>query len=178
MADVGLLGYPNAGKSTFLRRVTRASPKVADYPFTTLLPQLGVCELSGHRSMVLADIPGLVEGASLGAGLGHRFLRHLGRTSVLLHLVDPQDPERPHPLQAIEGLHKELAAYSEHLAQLPRVVVLNKIDLPEARDRASEWEARIREAGIEVCQASGLSGEGVIELLELLWRRVTPGRAP
>lgn len=142
LADVGLLGLPNAGKSTFIRAVSAARPKVADYPFTTLHPNLGVVRTDVNRSFVVADIPGLIEGASEGAGLGHRFLRHLQRTRLLLHLIDlaPLDPEAD-PVHDAHALVEELRRYDEALAAKPRWLVLNKIDLiPE-----DEREARIAE---------------------------------
>src|SRR3989338_1247176 len=140
LADVGLLGLPNAGKSTFIRAVSAAKPKVADYPFTTLIPNLGVVRVDDNRSFVIADIPGLIEGAAEGAGLGHRFLKHLQRTGLLLHLVDisPFDPEAD-PAKDAKAILKELKKYDEALYKKPRWLLINKIDLvPE-----SEREARV-----------------------------------
>jgi len=141
VADVGLLGLPNAGKSTFIRSVSAAKPKVADYPFTTLHPNLGVVRTDAGRSFVIADVPGLIEGAADGAGLGHRFLRHLSRTGVLLHLVDiaPFDPEAD-PVRDAKAIVAELEKYDPELAAKPRWLVINKIDLVEPEER----EARIR----------------------------------
>src|SRR5215831_8532202 len=136
LADVGLLGFPNVGKSTFISRVSRARPKIADYPFTTLVPHLGVVELSDQRSFVLADIPGLVEGASEGAGLGHQFLRHVERCRVLLHIVEATftvGPDRA-PLHDFDVINSELARYAPELAGKPQVVVLNKIDATASDD--------------------------------------------
>jgi len=128
LADVGLLGLPNAGKSTLLRSVSSAQPKVADYPFTTLHPSLGVVRVSNHQSFVMADIPGLIEGASTGAGLGHRFLKHLARTSILLHVVDISPREGYCPIQAVQTIINELSTYDADLLQKPRWLVINKID--------------------------------------------------
>jgi GTPase len=141
LADVGLLGLPNAGKSTFIRAVSAARPKVADYPFTTLAPQLGVVRIDDRRSFVVADIPGLIEGAAEGAGLGHQFLRHLQRTRLLLHLIDvaPLDPEAD-PVADAKAIAGELDKYDPQLAAKPRWLVLNKLDLVPAEER----EARIR----------------------------------
>jgi GTP-binding protein len=174
MADVGLLGFPNVGKSTFIRRASRARPKVAPYPFTTLVPHLGVCELSDLRSFIIADIPGLVEGASEGAGLGHRFLRHLERTSVLLHLLDPTQVERGSGVEAFDVLNRELAAYSDRLAGLPQVVAVNKIDLPDVRALVPDMEESLAALGVSLHVVSAATGEGVGELLEILYRRVCP----
>ncbi|MCB1909452.1 MAG: GTPase ObgE [Rhodocyclaceae bacterium] len=138
LADVGLLGMPNAGKSTLIRTVSAARPKVADYPFTTLQPNLGVVRTGDERSFVLADIPGLIEGAAEGAGLGHRFLRHLARTNLLLHIVDiaPVDPEAD-PLREARAIAQELRKYDETLYAKPRWLVLNKVDLIDAGERES-----------------------------------------
>ncbi len=176
LADVGLLGYPSVGKSTFISRVSRARPKIGDYPFTTLVPNLGMVRLSDERSMVIADIPGLIEGASEGAGLGHRFLRHVERTGVLLHLLEANElagPDRA-PLRDFDTLNRELKLYAPELADKPQVVALNKIDLPEARDALDELRARFAERGIELHTVSAATGEGLPELLEILWARVHP----
>ncbi|MSP15031.1 MAG: GTPase ObgE [Myxococcales bacterium] len=169
LADAGLLGYPNVGKSTFLSTVSRARPKVADYPFTTLTPHLGVVALSDTRSFVLADIPGLIEGAADGAGLGHRFLRHVERTRVLLHLLElSHDPERE-PLTDFDVICRELVRYDETLATRPQVVALTKLDLPEVREAYPELARRFAKRGIELLALSAATGEGVKPALERLW---------
>ncbi|MCG3174260.1 MAG: GTPase Obg [Myxococcota bacterium] len=165
LADVGIIGYPNAGKSTLISRVSRARPKIADYPFTTLAPNLGVVYLGEHRSFVIADIPGLIKGASEGAGLGHRFLKHVERCAVLIHLLEAApDPER-NPLADFEVIEEELMHYSPDLAAKPRVAALNKIELPECRD----WEPRVREymaaRGLAFHAISAVTGEGVQDLM-------------
>lgn len=165
LADVGLLGMPNAGKSTFIRSVSAAKPKVADYPFTTLHPNLGVVRVDANRSFVIADVPGLIEGAAEGAGLGHQFLRHLSRTSLLLHLVDiaPFDPDVD-PVAEAKAIVNELKKYDEDLYNKPRWLVLNKIDMVEnpqqtAADFVNKygWEGR-------VFAISAISGVGCKEL--------------
>ncbi|HIP43478.1 MAG TPA: GTPase ObgE, partial [Aquifex aeolicus] len=128
IADVGLIGFPNAGKSTLLARLTRANPKIADYPFTTLSPNLGVMELGWDRRLIIADIPGLIEDAHKGAGLGHEFLRHIERTKFLAHIIDVSDFRERDPIQAFEAINKELALYSQELVKKPQIVVANKID--------------------------------------------------
>ncbi len=151
LADVGLLGLPNAGKSTLIRSVSSAKPKVADYPFTTLHPNLGVIRIEAHKSFVMADIPGLIEGASTGAGLGHRFLKHLSRTCILLHLVDIAPIDDSDPVESVKMIWQELAAYDPELLEKPRWLVLNKIDMiPDVAERekviqhilkALDWQA-------------------------------------
>jgi GTP-binding protein len=155
LADVGLLGLPNAGKSTFIRAVSAARPKVADYPFTTLQPNLGVVRVGENQSFVIADIPGLIRGASEGAGLGHRFLKHLQRTRVLLHLVDaaPLDPEAD-PVGDAAAIVEELRNYDEDLYLKPRWVVINKIDLIPPEERAS----RLEELSRQLLEATGAVG--------------------
>jgi GTP-binding protein len=161
LADVGLLGLPNAGKSTFIRAVSAAKPKVADYPFTTLVPNLGVVDVDRHRSFVMADIPGLIPGASEGAGLGIRFLKHLARTRFLLHLVDVAPYDNSDPVENVQAIASELEKFSPTLASLPRWLVLNKIDLVPA-DMADEiCEDIVKRLGWTgpVFRTSGLTGE-------------------
>jgi GTPase len=170
IADVGLVGYPNAGKSTLLASVTAATPKIADYPFTTLEPNLGVVEVGqGWRddgdSFVLADIPGLIEGAAQGIGLGHEFLRHIERTRLLIHLIDGASLERE-PWQEFEAINHELYEYDERLATRPQIVVLNKMDLPEARERWEIVKARAEEAGYTAFAISAATHEGTAELMQ------------
>jgi len=167
LADAGLIGFPNAGKSTFLAAVSRARPKIADYPFTTLTPNLGVVGLSENRSFVLADIPGLIEGAAEGAGLGHRFLRHVERTRVLLHLVEAA-PGRDAEAD-FDVVNGELEKYDPALATRPQVVALSKIDLTHVRDAYPELRDRFARRGIELHAVSGVTGEGVTSVLERLW---------
>mgnify|MGYP001358313658 FL=1 len=175
MADVGLLGLPNAGKSTLIRAVSAAKPKVADYPFTTLHPNLGVVSVGVHRSFVMADIPGLIEGAAEGAGLGIRFLKHLQRTRVLLHLVDvlPPDPEAD-PVQDARAIAAELKKFNADLANKERWLVLNKIDqMPpdEADKRCKDIVRRLRWKG-RVFRISGLARLGTEELCQALMTRI------
>jgi GTP-binding protein len=178
LADVGILGFPNVGKSTFIRAVSRATPKVADYPFTTLIPHLGVVALPGDAddrpSFVIADIPGLIPGASQGAGLGIRFLKHLERTRVLLHMIalDP-DPERD-PLRDYAALRRELSAFDAELARRPEVVVLAKMDLPEAREAYAKQRTRFRRKGIELLAMSSATHEGTDAVLYALYRKLKP----
>lgn len=162
IADVGIIGYPNAGKSTFLAATTRATPKIDDYPFTTLSPNLGVAEIY-DRVITLADIPGLIEGAHEGIGLGHEFLRHISRTKVLLHLIDGTQSD---PVAAYRTVNAELALFAESLAVKPQVVVINKIDVTEARERLPEIEDAFAKIGIHPLAASAATGEGVRAVLE------------
>lgn len=163
LADVGLLGFPNAGKSTLISRISAAKPKIADYPFTTLTPNLGVVNLSEGNSFVVADIPGLIEGAHQGVGLGHDFLRHLERTRVLVHLVDLANWEYE-PYEAYQIINRELELYSRELSQKPQIVAANKIDLPEAKERLEQLRQAL-EPDIPVFPISAVTGEGVQELL-------------
>jgi GTP-binding protein len=169
IADVGLVGPPNAGKSSLLRAVSRAMPRVADYPFTTLDPELGVAELADGRRLVVADIPGLIEGATAGAGLGHRFLRHVERTRVLVYVVDGSAPD---PWETLAAVRREVSAYAAELTERPSLVVVNKVDLPETR----ELRARTRRPGLLWCSA--LTGEGVPELLEAVGELVAAAPEP
>lgn len=169
LADVGLLGMPNAGKSTFIRAISSARPKVADYPFTTLYPNLGVVSVGVNRSFVVADIPGLIEGAAEGAGLGVRFLKHLARTRLLLHLVDaaPLDPDHD-PVRDVRALEEELGKFDPELAQRERWLVLNKLDLLPADAREAQVAGLVERLGWQgpVFAISALSGEGTVQLCQ------------
>jgi GTP-binding protein len=171
IADVGLVGLPNAGKSTLLARISAAKPRIADYPFTTLTPNLGVVALDDRR-FVVADIPGLIEGASEGAGLGDRFLRHVERTRLLLHLLDATallDDSRD-VLAEYETIRKELAAYDAALAERREIVLLTKIDALADRSALDAVQRALEARGRRVLRASGVSGEGIPELVRALWR--------
>lgn len=170
IADVGLVGFPNAGKSSLLSRLTRATPKVADYPFTTLTPNLGMFELAYGKSYVLADIPGLIEGASEGAGLGHDFLRHIERTRLILHLVDVGNQyEERSPIERYEIIRKELESFSSRLADKPEVVLLNKVDLLFEREGLEEMERYLEQNKTPYFLTSTHTGEGLEEAM----RKVT-----
>ena len=179
IADVGLIGMPNAGKSTMLRAVSRATPKVADYPFTTLSPHLGIAELPGHRRLVFADIPGLIEGAAEGAGLGHDFLRHIERTTLLLHVIDLAPVDGSDPVENYRAIRRELDAYEGAiLSEKTELIALNKLDLvPE-----SERETLLRKviSGLKpgretvILRLSGATGEGIPEMLDACWRVLHP----
>ena len=167
LADVGLVGFPNVGKSTFLSRVTNARPKIANYHFTTLNPNLGVVDLDGGKGFVIADIPGLIEGASEGVGLGHQFLRHIERTKVIIHIVDAASTEGRDPIADIKAINKELENYNPKLLERPQVIAANKIDV--IYDDGSDPVQAIRDAfepeGIKVYPISAVTGQGVKELL-------------
>ena len=174
IADAGLVGLPNAGKSTFLAAVSAARPKIADYPFTTLHPQLGVVRLNASEEFVLADIPGLIEGAHEGVGLGDRFLGHVERCAVLLHLIDGSQPD---PVRAWRTVRGELEQYGLGLAGKPEVLALNKLDAMTPQARASRRQALERAAGRPVLLVSGATGEGVPEVLRALAVEVAAARA-
>ncbi len=163
IADVGVIGMPNAGKSTLLSVVSAARPKIAAYPFTTLEPNLGVVTVDEHESFVVADVPGLIEGASEGAGLGHQFLRHVERTRLLIHLLDGAAAD---PLADYEVINRELARFSERLAEKPQIVVLNKMDLPDAQAWWPLVQQSMRERGVETHAISAVSKQGVLELMQ------------
>jgi GTP-binding protein len=177
LADAGLVGQPNAGKSSLLRRLTRATPKVAEYPFTTVEPALGTLE-SDERQLVLADIPGLIEGAAAGAGLGHEFLAHVERCRILVHLVDiaGEDPKAAH-----DAVRAELRGYEGDLAELPELVVLSKSDLvPDERVQGvlREWEERLGDSVLGVLAASSATGAGLDELRGAIFAALPAGEAP
>jgi GTP-binding protein len=172
LADVGLLGYPNAGKSTLIAAISRARPKIANYPFTTLTPNLGVVGMSGGRSFVVADIPGLIEGASEGLGLGHRFLRHVERTRALIHLLERNDDPGRAPLADFDIINRELARYDPALAARPQVVALAKMDITETREAYPALRAEFAARGIFLHPVSAATGEGVRELLEEVWKAI------
>ena len=169
IADVGLVGFPNVGKSTFLARVTNARPKIANYHFTTLNPNLGVVDLEDAKGFVIADIPGLIEGASEGVGLGHEFLRHIERTKLIIHMVDAAATEGRDPLEDIHAINKELEAYNPEIAARPQVIAANKTDMFAGAEEENETLRRIRQEfepkGIPVFPISAVSGQGVRELL-------------
>jgi GTP-binding protein len=173
MADVGLLGFPNVGKSTFIRAVSRARPKVAAYEFTTLTPHLGVVRIGDEATMVIADIPGLVPGAAEGVGLGHRFLKHVERTRALLHLVSLDFGEGRDPLKDYDALMLELGKFDPELAQRPQIVAMTKADLSEVRESYPVVKARFAKRRIPVHLVSAVTGEGVRELTIALYKLVT-----
>lgn len=169
LADVGLLGYPSVGKSSILRKVSAAQPEVAAYHFTTLNPILGVVNLPDHRSFVMADIPGLIDGASEGVGLGHDFLRHIERTKILIHVVDVSGIEGRDPIEDYEKINAELAKYSEKLARKRQVVAANKIDLLGDSDNLERLMDYMTAHGVEVYPICAMPGEGMDKLLERVW---------
>lgn len=175
IADVGLLGMPNAGKSTLLSRVSRARPEIANYPFTTKSPNLGIVGVDWDRQFVMADIPGLIEGASEGHGLGHEFLRHVERCRALVHLVEPLPADQSDPVENYRTIRHEVAAYADRLgidlARRPEIVTVSKSELPGSEEVAT----RLAEAtGLEVLRFSSATGEGLRELVERVWRTLNP----
>ena len=195
LADVGLVGFPNAGKSTLISRISAARPKIADYPFTTLSPNLGVVSLSDDRSFVVADVPGLIEGAHLGHGLGHQFLRHLERTKVLVHLVDVSSASGRDPVEDFDVIQGELAEFrpalvhagddlpASLLASKPQIVVASKIDALDDEARVERLKAHVMALGWPFLAVSAVAGTNVEQLLEIIWpyvaaARETPPRAP
>jgi GTP-binding protein len=177
LADAGLLGFPNVGKSTLIRALSAARPRVADYPFTTLVPHLGVVRVGDDESFVLADVPGLIEGAHAGHGLGTRFLRHLARTAVLVHVVDASGLEGRDPLADFDAINRELALASPELAATPQIVVASKLDLAETRDRLPAARAAFAARGVVLHAVSGATGEGTAALVRHVAAAVRAARA-
>lgn len=171
LADVGLVGFPNAGKSTFISRVSAARPKIADYPFTTLVPNLGVVEVAPGESFVMADIPGLISGAHRGAGLGHEFLRHIERTRVLVFILDCSGFEGRDPVEDYETLLEELRLYRSDLMERPRIIAANKVDVPGAMENVSSLRERVKD--IPVFPISALTGEGVDQLVNKVYQTIS-----
>jgi GTPase len=183
LADVGLVGYPNAGKSTIISRISAAKPKIAAYPFTTLVPNLGVVGLSGDRSFVVADVPGLIEGAHEGHGLGHRFLSHLERTRVLVHVIDVSSTEGRDPVEDFRVITRELALFpgrdatGERLQDKPVVVAANKIDALDDPARLDRLRTHLQAAGIPLYAVSAVTGDGLPLLLEAVWKKLASHEA-
>jgi GTP-binding protein len=177
IADVGLIGFPNAGKSTLIARISAAKPKIADYPFTTLTPNLGVVTLGDDRSFVVADVPGLIKGAHEGTGLGHQFLRHIERTKVLIHLVDVSGASGRDPIDDFETIMEELRLFDPKVAAKPQIVAANKIDAVDDAARVKALERHVKKQKLPFLRISGVSGEGVDALLEAIWREIASVRA-
>jgi GTP-binding protein len=176
VAHVGLVGFPNAGKSTLISRISAARPKIADYPFTTLVPNLGVVQAKGGRSFVVADIPGLIPGASEGRGLGIRFLKHVERTRIIAHLLDlthlEEDGSESDLERLFDAINHELAEFSEELAARKQLVVLTKSDSASSPERIEDYRMRFEKRGFEVAVISSVTGQGIPELIEALASRV------
>jgi GTPase len=184
LADVGLVGFPNAGKSTLISRISAAKPKIADYPFTTLVPNLGVVSLSGDRTFVVADVPGLIEGAHAGHGLGHRFLSHLERTKVLVHLVDVSSVSGRDPVEDFDVITRELTLFpgrdasGERLQDKPVIVAANKIDALDDPERLARLQEHLQRRGIPLYAVSAATGDGLTPLLEAMWQQVASHPQP
>jgi len=172
LADVGIIGFPNAGKSTLISRISAARPKIADYPFTTLVPNLGVVSYDEGKTFVAADIPGLIKGAHEGAGVGIRFLRHIERTRILIHLLDLSPFTERDPIEDYKVMNEELEAYSPELKKKPQIIAPNKIDITEAREKLKEVKDHFNKMGIEVFPISSATGEGLKELVREVGRRL------
>lgn len=172
IADVGIIGFPNAGKSTLISRISAARPKIGDYPFTTLEPNLGVVDLGQYRTLVVADIPGLIEGAHSGQGLGMKFLRHVERTRVLIHLIDGAESSGRDPLHDFQVINAELGAFSTDLGAKPQLVVVNKIDALQDEEHLRALQAYCDASDTPLLRISAVSGEGMKELLEATWTLV------
>ena len=172
LADVGLVGFPNAGKSTLISRISAARPKIADYPFTTLEPNLGVVDLGEFDSFLVADIPGLIEGAHEGHGLGDRFLRHIERTAILVHLVDVSESSGREPVDDYQKIVRELANFSETLAEKPTIVVATKLDVVQDPERLTSLEDFCEKEGLEFRKISAVTGEGINQLIHEMGLRV------
>jgi len=170
LADAGMVGFPNAGKSTLLSRISAAKPKIADYPFTTLVPQLGVVSLDRERSFVVADLPGIVDGAHRGVGLGHQFLRHIERTMVLIYVIDMAATEGRDPFADYVALRKELFLYQTELTARPALIAANKLDLPGAADNLARFSRELQHDALGIYPLSAVTGEGVKPLLEAVYR--------
>lgn len=177
LADMGLVGFPNAGKSTLIARISAAKPKIADYPFTTLTPNLGVVTLSGDRSFVVADVPGLIEGAHEGHGLGHQFLRHIERTKVIVHLVDVSGASGRDPVEDFVTIRRELELYNPEMLQKPQLIAANKMDSVDDPDRVTALEAQARALGLAFHRISAVTGDGVPALLEAAWPAIAEAHA-
>jgi GTP-binding protein len=176
IADAGLVGFPNAGKSTLISRISAARPKIADYPFTTLSPNLGVVSLPDDRSFVVADVPGLIEGAHQGHGLGHQFLRHIERTKVLVHLVDVSGASGRDPVQDFDTILDELRLFDPKVAAKPMIVAASKMDAVDDGSRVDGLERRVRDRGLPFFRISAVTGTGLDALLEAMWRQIAAVR--
>jgi GTP-binding protein len=176
LADVGLVGFPNAGKSTLISRISAARPKIANYPFTTLVPNLGVVSLSGDRSFVVADVPGLIKGAHEGHGLGDQFLRHIERTKLLVHLVDVSSESGRDPVEDFDTIREELRRFNPDVAAKPQIVVATKIDVLDDASRLDRLRRHVRRKKLPFVKISAVSGDGLDELLEAMWRGIAAVR--
>ncbi|MDE0290934.1 MAG: GTPase ObgE [Candidatus Dadabacteria bacterium] len=173
LADVGILGFPNAGKSTLISKISAARPKISGYPFTTLVPNLGVVSYGDHQSFVIADIPGIIEGAHKGLGLGIQFLKHVERTRLLVHMLDLDPISGRDPVEDFDKINSELREYSAKLAEKPQLVVLNKIDIVEAKDREAETARQLKGRDIETLSISAVTGEACQQLVYLIGERLS-----
>jgi GTP-binding protein len=176
LADVGLVGFPNVGKSTLISRISAARPKIADYPFTTLTPNLGVVALSDDRSFVVADVPGLIEGAHRGLGLGHQFLRHLERTRLLVHLIDVSGESGRDPVKDFDTIRRELDLYRPELAEKPAIAAANKIDVAPDAKVMRRLASHLKKRGIPLHKVSAVTGAGLPALVEAMWSGLQPAR--